>query len=141
MDIHPLRSSLPSKVPYSNIFKWVLLEASSSGLISTPRGPLRISFPFYSVVCHMSEGSCSSKMDARDLSGICLWDRPLKDGGRGFSEPFKFPLDPAQGSAPSALRPAGSVPDAWNRSTRSGVTRTKLCAFGTMGSFVPHWGR
>ena len=54
-----------------------------------------------------------------------------------------FPSDPAQGSAPSALRPAGSVPDAWNRGTRerNDLDKEMLCAFGITGALHSSLGQ
>lgn len=93
--------------------------------------------------CYISEGACSAQMGAGDLSKSTTWERPAKDGGRGLWEPFMFPSDPAQGSAPSALRPAGSVPDAWNWGTRERSDQDKevLRAFGMTGALHSSLGQ
>lgn len=53
-----------------------------------------------------------------------------------------FPPDPAQGSAASAVRAAGSVPDSWHWARGRGVMRTKgRCASGMMEAFHSSLGQ
>lgn len=93
---------------------------------------------FYRATDDISE-DCSSHRGAGDLSTPTPWETPVGDGGQGFWELCMLLLDPAQGPAPLAFRPA--VSEGRTRCTDKagmgwGGTRTKgCCVLSDAGGF------